>query len=720
MTNSVQDRFSIVVSATRGSEPTRVLKHDETFAVLDRHGDVLPIGLGEHGLYHLGVRHLSRMELGLSGWRPLLLSSTVRENNDLLDIDLTNADIPLSADDVLARDLLHLHRSVLLWKGACYQRLRLVSYADAPLGLSLSLSFDADFADIFEVRGALRKRRGAISPPEIVDGALVLAYEGLDGVTRRTRISWTPGPVTWGDRELTWRATLEPRQAVECLATIVCESNEAAERPAMSYGCALQASSQRMAAERTRQATIETGNDQFNAWIRRSAADLQMMTTETAAGPYPYAGVPWFSTVFGRDGLITALQLLWTYPAVARGVLGVLAAAQADTYDASRDAEPGKILHETRAGEMAALGEIPFGRYYGTVDATPLFVLLAGEYWRRTADLPFAHLLWPAIRRALDWMDRDGDRDADGFVEYHRQSPAGLVQQGWKDSHDSVFHADGMPAVGPIALCEVQAYVYAARLAAAEIADVVGEPARAQSLRAQAANLRQHFEAAFWLEDLSTYALALDGAKRPCRVVSSNAGQCLFTGITGHDHALRVARRLMEDDAYSGWGIRTIAENQARYNPMAYHNGSVWPHDTALIALGLGRHRQTALAGRLATGLFEASLFVELHRLPELFCGFRRRPGQGPTLYPVACAPQAWAAGAVFMMVQACLGLTVDAVRREIRFTAGLLPEHLPWVRISNLAVGDASVDLHLERHSHDVGIHVLRRTGAVEIVTIK
>jgi glycogen debranching enzyme len=258
--------------------------------------------------------------------------------------------------------------------------------------------------------------------------------------------------------------------------------------------------------------------------------------------------------------------------------------------------------------------------------------------------------------------------------------------------------------------------VYAARLAAAEIADVVGEPARAQSLRAQAANLRQHFEAAFWLEDLSTYALALDGAKRPCRVVSSNAGQCLFTGITGHDHALRVARRLMEDDAYSGWGIRTIAENQARYNPMAYHNGSVWPHDTALIALGLGRHRQTALAGRLATGLFEASLFVELHRLPELFCGFRRRPGQGPTLYPVACAPQAWAACTPFALIQACLGLDVDAAAETVRLRQPRLPEFLDWLAVRRLRVGKGRVDLLFRRQDSSVAVSLLAREGGADV----
>jgi glycogen debranching enzyme len=713
------EQYAIDTSAATGTEPTRVLKGGETFAVFDRSGDVSPVGLGEHGLYHLGMRHLSRSELRVSGHPLLLLGSNVREENDLLAIDLTNPDIRLDDGGVVPREILHLFRSIFLVDGVCYERLRIVNYRGEPTAVSLTIGFAADFADIFEVRGMRRPRRGELRPTERASDGLLFTYVGLDGVERRTRIRCAPAPSAASGDVVRFDLRLPPQQAVDLLITTICEAGGTAPE-VLPYDAALDALSRRFGEARERQARIDSAHEQFTAWVRRSVADLHMMTTDTACGPYPYAGVPWFSTPFGRDGLITALQLLWADPEIARGVLCYLARTQSLDHDPARDAEPGKILHESRHGEMAALGEIPFAQYYGTVDATPLFVYLAGEYWRRTADRALIEELWPAIERAVSWLDTHGDPDGDGFVEYHRRSEDGLLQQGWKDSHDSVFHEDGSMAVPPIALCEVQAYTYGARLAAADIAEALGKPARAAALRGQADTLRTRFDDAFWLDDLSTYAIALDGRKRPCRVVTSNAGHSLLTGLAGRERAERLAGRLLQDDAFSGWGVRTVAWDQARYNPMAYHNGSVWPHDTAVVAAGFGRYGLTDAAIRLTEGLFEVSRFVDLQRLPELLCGFRRRPGQGPTLYPVACAPQSWAAGAVFMLLQACLGLTIDATRGRISFVRGQLPEFLPWLKISNLRVGAATVDLLLDRHAADVGINVLRREGDVEIFAVK
>jgi glycogen debranching enzyme len=512
---------------------------------------------------------------------------------------------------------------------------------------------------------------------------------------------------------------LAPDAAVSLTLAVRCEREH---RPVAPRGFDAAAEEAAAALERARAgyATVESSSERFNQWVRRSAADLRMLTSPTPQGDYPYAGVPWFSTPFGRDGIITALQTLWVNPRLARGVLGYLAATQADTVSADQDAEPGKILHETRASEMARLGEVPFGSYYGSIDATPLFVVLAGAYFERTGDRAFMTALWPHVERALDWIDRYGDRDQDGFIEYARRSPIGLVQQGWKDSQDSVFHADGSLADAPIALCEVQGYVYDARLRAAAIADALADHPRADRLRHQAEQLRGAFEEHFWCEEQGTYALALDGAKRPCRVRASNAGHCLLSGIASPERARRVAEGLMDAHMFSGWGIRTLAAQEARYNPMSYHNGSVWPHDNGMVAAGFSRYGFDDLIGGPFAGLFEASVTMDVHRLPELFCGFHRRSGEGPTLYPVACSPQAWAAGVVFHLIQACIRLSVDADRTLLSVNRATLPPFLTFLRLMDVELPFGRVDLLFEQQPLDVSVTVLRKQGQFTVRVIK
>jgi glycogen debranching enzyme len=715
----VQDHYYILATSSRTDDRTRVLKDGETFAVCDPHGDILPFGMGEQGLYHEGTRFLSRLELRLGKVRPLLLSSTVRENNDLFPVDLTNPDLELDDDVMLPRGLLHLFRSKLLSDGRCFEHLRLSNHGLQPIRVTLLLRFEADYADIFEVRGTRRPARGILLEPEVgADGSVSLRYHGLDGVTRRTRITFEPRPTEVSGSGARFELRLASQEAEAIDVTILCEGTD--PRPALSYQDALATVTRAPLDWRAAQCRIETSNDSFNNWISRSLADLHMMMTQTEHGPYPYAGVPWFSTAFGRDGIITALEMLLIDPRVAKGVLTYLAAKQAVDVVPEQDAEPGKILHETRGGEMAALGEIPFGLYYGSVDSTPLFVMLAGAYYRRTGDLEHVRRLWPNIEAALEWTETYGDPDGDGFVEYARRTPRGLAQQGWKDSQDSVFHANGEPADGPIALCEVQGYVFAARRAAADMAEALGDIVRAQELRQKAETLRAQFEDAFWSEDLSTYALALDGEKRPCRVRTSNAGHCLWSGIADIERARRTALTLLSPESFSGWGIRTLAASERRYNPMSYHNGSVWPHDNAVIAAGFAQYGLGEMAVRTMTGLFDSSQFVEMHRLPELFCGFKRRPGEGPTLYPVACSPQSWAAAAVFLLMQSALGLHIDAPRQRVEFTRPHLPAYLDRVQLKNLVVGNGSVDIVLERHDDDVGLVVARRQGRIEIVTMK
>jgi glycogen debranching enzyme len=444
-----------------------------------------------------------------------------------------------------------------------------------------------------------------------------------------------------------------------------------------------------------------------------------MMMIGNPEANYPYAGVPWFSTVFGRDGIITALQMLWCSPWIAKGVLQYMAETQAKDVNPATEAEPGKILHEMRNGEMANLGEVPFGRYYGSADATPLFILLAGAYYERTGDRELLEVLWPHIELALKWINEFGDIDGDGFVEYARRSSKGLVQQGWKDSNDSIFHADGTLAEAPIALCEVQGYVYAAKRAAARLSDMLGNRERSGVLQSEAEQLRINFEEVFWCEDLSTYALALDGNKRQCRVRTSNPGHCLYTGIAGSERAARVAETLMRPESFSGWGVRTVAAGQARYNPLSYHNGSIWPHDNSIVASGLARYGGKDKAGQILLALLDASKWVDLGRLPELFCGLDRHHGEGPTLYPVACSPQAWAAGAAFLLVQSCLGLSVEGIRKRILFDSPCLPEGIPQLTIQSLRCGEASVDVFLERRNDVVRFDVLERRGEVEVIEI-
>jgi glycogen debranching enzyme len=715
----VKDQYYILATSALADDRTRVLKHGETFAVVDHYGDIQPVELGEQGIYHEGTRFLSRLELTLGQYHPLCLSSTVKEDNALLAVDLTNPDIYINEQVVLPRGTLHIFRSKFLWQGVCYERLRIWNYGLFPVEVSFSLQFEADFADVFEVRGLKRERRGRRLEDVIEDGTILLAYEGLDGVIRRTRLECSPKPKEFSRSQVSFAAHLQPKEEAMFFLTVSCES--ASTIPyRLSYDNALVEAESALKAAEAQDCEIYTSNEWFNDWLNRSLVDLHMMITDTPAGPYPYAGIPWFSTAFGRDGIITALECLWVNPAIARGVLAYLAATQATEVIPEQDAEPGKILHETRQGEMAALGEVPFGRYYGSVDATPLFIMLAGAYYERTGDRPFIEAIWPNIELALEWIDTYGDVDGDGFVEYVRRSPKGLMHQGWKDSQDSMFHADGTLAEGHIALCEVQGYVYAAKRSAAELATVLGQRERAKELLHQAQALQEKFEQAFWCEELSTYALALDGKKRPCRVRTSNAGHCLFTGIASQEHAWRTAQTLLSEEMFSGWGIRTVAALEARYNPMSYHNGSVWPHDNALIASGLARYGFRELVLQILTGLFDAALFLDLHRLPELFCGFARRPGEGPTLYPVACAPQSWSAASVFLLLQACLGLSIKGPEAKISFSRPLLPESLQEIRIKNLKVGKALVDLFLQRHAQDVGINVIRREGGVEIVVVK
>ena len=706
-----------ILATGPAARPRRTLKYDDSFIVLDSHGDLGASPGGSDGLFHADTRHLSRLEFSLNEFQPLLLGSNISDDNAILTVDLTNPDLFFNKRLILAKDTLHIVRTAFLWRGVAYQRVGLRNYGARRLAVRISFAFDSDFADLFEVRGSRREKRGIIVREVVAPDRVALKYQGLDGKPRHTNLTFAPAPKALDVASASYAIDLPPGRTRSIFLTVDC--NPVGDPRPLQLFRGVRAARRELRAVTPDATTVETSNQIFNEVLCRSMADLHMLTTDTPEGRYPYAGTPWYSTTFGRDGLITAMQMLWIDPSVARGVLKRLAAYQANTTDPEADAQPGKILHEMRSGEMAALHEIPFGLYYGSVDSTPLFVLLAGLYFERTGDAETLMELWPSIDAALRWVDGAGDPDQDGFVEYERAGPRGLLNQGWKDSQDAIFHSDGRLATGPIAICEVQGYVFAAKRAIARCARRMGREVQADKLERQAERLAERFEAAYWCSDLQTYALALDGAKKPCRVRTSNAGQLLFTGIASAERAEQVAKDLLGPQFFSGWGIRTVASGQSRYNPMSYHNGSIWPHDNSLIALGLARYNQQAAVERLFTALFEAASYMEFRRLPELFCGLQRARGRGPTLYPVACSPQAWASATPFALLAASLGLEFDPEACEIRMRNPHLPASLDEVVLRRLRLGRASLDVKIRRHKGDVSVEVLESRGAIQLAIL-
>jgi glycogen debranching enzyme len=692
----------------------RTLKKNDTFAVFDSHGDMGASIGGQDGLFHCDTRYLSHLELLISGSRPLLLHSAMRDDNLNYYVDLTNPDIYVDRKIVMLKDTIHVSRTIYLKDGSLRERIALTNHGCDTVKFSLSILFASDFADIFEVRGIKRERRGTSSIDAEHSPLVHLHYQGLDMVARTTTLQFEPIPTLLQDSAARYDIELAPHEKTAIFASVA--SGERLRGPAESFLRGLTRLHRAQQVSMRGTASVETSNSVVNEILCRSMADTYMLMTETEDGPYPYAGIPWYSTTFGRDGIITAMNMLWADPTIAAGVLRRLARLQADHQDPLTDAAPGKIVHEMRGGEMATLGEVPFRKYYGTVDATPLFVILAGKYAERTSDWTLIRQLWPSIEAALTWIDRSGDMDGDGFIEYARGTETGLANQGWKDSHDSISHADGRLATGPIALVEEQAYVYAARRAAAMCARQLNLTERAESLESQAATLRRQFEEAFWCSDLGFYGLALDGEKRLCRVRSSNAGHALFCGIVAPDRATASVEALMRSDFFSGWGIRTLASGEERYNPMSYHNGSIWPHDNAILASGFARYGAKSAAAAIFDAGMRAAAYMDDRRIPELYCGFRRRRGRGPVLYPAACSPQAWSASAPFSMIESLLGLEFHPETRELRLNNPVLPASLDFIRLRNVRLGESVADFTVRNSLASPTLEVVRADGDISI----
>lgn len=704
LTESEKDAYSSAFHTLRGGK---------AFVLCDSLGDILA---GQHGYFVKDTRMLSRFELFVAEKRPSLLGAAVTHDNVIFTSHLTNRPLPPLGERSIPKGIIHIERNRLLCAERIYEQLKLKNYGRFEAALPIRFRFAADFCDIFEVQGHRRTKRGEFLPTEIAKDRVRFSYRGCDDALRTTEIRFSVKPVRINDSEAEFRIDLAMGASAELWIEI---GPDSPERPsAQRFAGADKEATRRMTEKLAEGASVSCPNRLFNLWVEKSHSDLALLTSNLSTGPYPLAGIPWFDTTFGRDGLITALQTLWLNPNLARGVLTYLAKTQAEETSSFRDSEPGKILHEAREGEMSAIGEVPFQRYYGGVDATPLFVMLAGAYHERTGDSAFVAEIWPALCAATSWIERRMDASKIGLLDYRRGEDTGLRNQGWKDSEDSIFHSDGSMPRGPIAVVEVQGYAYAALHTMADLAERRGDSAPADHWRVRAERLRETIETLFWMEDRGFYAIALDGEARVCHVEGSNAGHLLYCGVPKPDRAARVIKRLATESFASGWGIRTLAGDQPRYNPMSYHNGSIWPHDTAICAAGMARYGAREQTAALTDDLFEAAHHFQM-RMPELFCGFHRLHGQGPIPYPVACMPQAWAAGALFMLLQACLGIRIDGRKTAVHIDRPILPAGVDILRIDGVSVGASTIDLHFHRvHGSIVVVPTQRRGEPVPILS--
>ena len=682
-----RDRYHIQPDSRHRGDHISVLNHANSFALMDAWGDIYPVKSGSDGIYHRGTRFINEWVLRIDEKKPLLLGSTIKQHNNIHSVDLTN---PVLSEGKIPENTIHIFRHQLMRDEGFYERITCVNYNESDVSFCLTLYYNGDFKDIFEIRGTKRQLAPGVVHKDCQGnkGIVRFEYTGRDNL-RRTAIIDYKGTIQVNCKmqKLEIPIHLKPHEQRHFqIALHFGIGHQPA--PALCFETAKQQVLQERLYHDLQWSQIDSTNVNLNNWLKRAYTDLFSLYAKVGKNHYIYAGVPWFNTPFGRDGIITAMEVLAIHPDLAKNVLIFLSEWQAHEVSGENDAEPGKILHEAREGEMANTGEIPFKRYYGTVDATPLFIILAGKYLRRTGDLKLIRAIWHAVKDAIKWIDQYGDTDQDLFVEYQFKNPDALTNQGWKDSVDSIMHEDGTMARSPIALCEVQGYVYEAKLLAAEMAALLNETALSSHLSDQATAIKAKFNDIFWDKGLNTYVLALDGEKAACRVSASNAGHALFTGIAEKDKAERTMRTLMSEKLFSHWGIRTLASDAVKYNPMSYHNGSIWPHDNALIAMGFARYGFKSAVLQVFNGLFEATTFIDLHRLPELFCGLKKRNGEGPTAYPVACSPQAWAVGSIFLLMESLLGMEINAPQKKITFHDPLLPEQIQELRIQQLSLG--------------------------------
>ncbi len=716
-------------------------KDDRAFAVVDPQGECprLYADASELGFYFNDTRHLGVWEMTFNGQAPISLSQELRFGGNTVVFSMTNRDFPVlggggGGTGRIPRDTFLIRRILTLWRDTLYETIEIKNFDIQPHEIQVEQWCGGRFDDVFEVRGFPREKRGRMLTPEdeLTESkwrTTVFSYEGLDGKTRSTHVQrlFPAEKIRVSPTLAGHFARVSVRgKGTAFLKTIVSfdqpsdyvfhgrgfDQISTAEKMTLLHG-------ENESTLHFAPLKIESDNAILNRAIINAQTDIYMLLTDEVAGePYPYAGIPWFSAPFGRDGIITAYQLLPWSSKLARGVLEYVFKTLGDKFDPFTDEQPGKVFHEMRRGEMSNAREVPFIPYYGSVDATPLALTLLHEYIRWTLDIDSLRRWWPQARKALEWVRAFTFKGA--FVSYAKQSPTGLVNQGWKDSNDSVMHADGRLATPPIQLCEVQGYAYRALMSMSSLARFLGEAELAQSWRREALEFKALFSERFWDASGSFVHLAMDGSGTPCAVRSSNMGHCLWAEILDAEQAASISDYLLSDSMFTGYGIRTLSKTEIAYNPLSYHNGSVWPHDNSLIMEGLRnygmiRHLETLALGVM--GVLETSADF---RLPELFCGFKKRQNAPPVPYEVACKPQAWAAGSIFLMLKSMLGMSIDLDQNHLVFNSPLLTSQINTLEIRNLQGRDWEIDLVLRRSRTGTVVDVLRKHGNVRVLTVK
>ncbi|ARI76279.1 amylo-alpha-1,6-glucosidase [Halobacillus mangrovi] len=691
----------------------RVLKDNELFLLTNKSGDIPldhPYGLG---LYKQDTRFLSEMSLTINR-EPLILLKSEAGGTYESSILLTNPHMEKDGEIELWRESIEIERFRYISDDVLYETIRAKSYYPTPIRFSLELSFEADFADMFIVRGFQHGEVGTKQETKVEDDRLIFGYDGSDQINRSTEVIWesTTGAKAEGST-ITFPFELAHEEVKEVTVRVVPLVGEE-KKDSLPASEAFQNLKETYEEWNENVTKVITDHTPLNRLIERGGQDLRALSTDVGFGPFFVAGLPWFGVPFGRDSMIAALQTLPFQPEIAKGTLRTLAHYQGTKKDEWRDEEPGKIMHEIRYGELANTNQVPFTPYYGTIDATPLFLILLTEYVRWSKDLDLFKELSPNVESAIEWIDQYGDRDGDGFIEYHQESSKGIANQGWKDSADSIVHRNGEYAKSPIALAEVQGYVYQARLGIAELYEASGSTEKAEKLNAQAADLKKKFNEAFWMDDVGFYAIALDEHKKQVGTITSNPGHALYAGLIDEDKEEQVLDSLVSSKMFSGYGIRTMAEGEAGYNPMSYHDGSVWPHDNSMILLGMGYVQGNKQANIVIEGLIEASRSFEYERLPELFCGYGREEGK-PVPYPVACSPQAWAAGTPLTFIRTMLGLYPTYDSKEITLSPSFV-NGLNEMSVQGLPLAGGRVSFTVIRKGDQYEIDVAENSTGLNV----